>query len=77
MTDEEQNCNLNSQKQKAKEKDILNGMQSSREQQGEIEELLQLTLQRNRGKQQNGEAKIIGDIKGTFHGRMGKIKDRN
>ena len=52
-------------------------MQSSREQQGKIEELLQLTLQINRGKQQNGEEKIIGDIKGTFHGRMGKIKDRN
>ena len=34
----------------------------------------------NRGKQQNGKDylfKKTGDIKGTFHVRMGKIKDRN
>ena len=38
-------------------------------------------MQRNRGKQQNGKTrdlfKKIGDNKGTFHARMGMIKDRN
>ena len=39
-------------------------------------------MQRNRGKQQNGKdgqslLKSIGDLKGTFHARMGVIKDRN
>ena len=37
-------------------------------------------MQRSRGKQQNGKTrdlfKKIGDIKGTFHARMGTIKDR-
>ena len=36
---------------------------------------------RNRGKQYNGKTrnlfKKIGDIQGTFHARMGMIKDRN
>ena len=36
-------------------------------------------MQRNRGKQQNGRDfyKKNGDIKGTFHIRMGTIRDRN
>ena len=38
-------------------------------------------MQINRGKQQNGKTRDrfekIGDIKGTFHARMGIIKDRN
>ena len=38
-------------------------------------------MQRNRGKQQNGKTrdlfKKIGDTKGTFHSKMGSIKDRN
>ena len=37
--------------------------------------------QRNRGKQQNGKDrylfKKIRDTKGTFHAKMGTIKDRN
>ena len=37
-------------------------------------------MQRNRGKQQNGKEiffKKIRDTKGTFHAKMGSIKDRN
>ena len=38
-------------------------------------------MQRNRGKQQNGKDrdlfKKISDTKGTFHAKMGTIKDRN
>ena len=38
-------------------------------------------MQRNRGKQQNGKTKDlikkITDTKGTYHARMGIIKDRN
>ena len=38
-------------------------------------------MQRNRGKQQNGKDqrlfKNIRDIKGTFHAKVGSIKDRN
>ena len=35
-------------------------------------------MQRNRGKQQNGkDIKKIRDTNGTFHAKMGSIKDRN
>ena len=39
-------------------------------------------MQRNRGKQQNGKRsrdlfKKVRDTKGTFHAKMGSIKDRN
>ena len=38
-------------------------------------------MQRNRGKQQNGKTrdlfKKMRDTKGTFHAKMGLIKDRN
>ena len=38
-------------------------------------------MQRNRGKQQNGKderpLKKIRDTKGTFHAKMGSMKDRN
>ena len=39
-------------------------------------------MQRNRGKEQNGKKtrdlfKKIRDTKGTFHAKMGSIKDRN
>ena len=56
-------------------------MQSSKEYQGEIRSLPQRSMQRNRGKQQNGKTrdlfKKIRDTKGTFHAKMGSIKDRN
>ena len=39
------------------------------------------SVQRNRGKQQNGKTrdlfKKIRGTKGTFHAKMGSIKDRN
>ena len=43
------------------------------------ESLPQQSMQRNRGKQQNGKGlfKKIRDTKGTFHAKMGSIKDRN
>ena len=38
-------------------------------------------MQRNRGKKQNGKTrdlfKKLRDTKGTFHAKMGSIKDRN
>ena len=38
-------------------------------------------MERNRGKEQNGKnkelLKKIRDTKGTFHAKMGSIKDRN
>ena len=34
-------------------------------------------MQRNRGKQNGKEIKKVRDIKGTFHAKMGSIKDRN
>ena len=35
-------------------------------------------MQRNRGKQKNGkDLRKIRDTKGTFHGKMSTIKDRN
>ena len=44
------------------------------------ESLPQPSTQRNRGKQQNGKTrdlvKKIRDTKGTFHAKMGSIKDR-
>ena len=56
-------------------------MQSSRDSKERSESLLNLTLQRNRGKQQNGKGqkshKKIGDTKGKFHAEMGTIKNRN
>ena len=58
-------------------------MQSSKEKQGEREKksLPQGSMQRNRGKQQNGKDQRSlqenRDIKGTFHAKMGTIKDRN
>ena len=40
-----------------------------------------MNFQRNRGKQQNGEDWRLqeenGDTEGTFHAKMGTIKDRN
>ena len=43
--------------------------------------LPQQSMQRNRGKQQKGKTrdhfKKIRDTKGTFHAKMGTIKDRN
>ena len=45
------------------------------------ESLSQWSMQRNRGKQQNGKTrdlfKKIRDTKGTFHAKMSSIKDRN
>ena len=45
------------------------------------ESLLQWSMQGNRGKEQMGKTrdifKKIRDTKGTFHAKMGSIKDRN
>ena len=55
-------------------------MQSSKEEKKEIRSLPPRSMQRNRGKQQNGKTrdlfKKIRDTKGTFHAKMGSIKDR-
>ena len=46
-----------------------------------LESLLQLSVQRNRGNNRMGKTrdlfKKIRDTKGTFHAKMGSIKDRN
>ena len=56
-------------------------MQSSKEQQEEIRKPPQRSMQRNRGKQQNGKdqgsLQKISDTKGIFHAKMGTLKDRN
>ena len=56
-------------------------MQISKEQQGEIRSLPQQSMQRNRGKQQNGNNRDlfnkIKDTKGTFYAKISSIKDRN
>ena len=56
-------------------------MQSSKEQQGEIRKPSPASVQRTRGKQQNGNdqrsLQEIRDTKGTFHAKMGTIKNRN
>ena len=59
-------------------------MQSSREQQGEIQkkkavlsEQCKEIEENNRMGKTRGLFKKIGDINGTFHARMGMIKDRN
>jgi len=56
-------------------------MQSSKNSKKREEGLLQRSMQRNRKKQQNGNTrdlfKKIRDSKGTFHAKLGLIKDRN
>ena len=56
-------------------------MQSSKEEKKEIRSLPPQSMQRNRGKQQNGKTrdlfKKIRDTKGIFHAKMTTIKDRN
>ena len=56
-------------------------MQSFKEQQGEIKSLPQQSMQRNRGKQQNGNDQISLQenqrYQETFHAKMSTIKDRN
>ena len=56
-------------------------MQSSKEYQGDIRKFFQISVQRNRGKQQNGKDQRSlqenRDTKGLFHAKMGSIKDRN
>ena len=56
-------------------------MQSSKEKQEEIKKPFQQSLQRNR---RNNRMKMtrelfkkIGDTRGTFHAKMGSLKDRN
>ena len=55
-------------------------MQSSREEQREIRNLLKWTIQRNKEKQENGKdqksLQDIGVTKVTFHVKMDTIKDR-
>ena len=56
-------------------------IQSSREQRERQEDLLQWTMQKNRGKHRKGKTRDLfkkaGNIKGTIHPKMGTIKDRN
>ena len=54
-------------------------MQSSKEQQREIRKPFSAINVKKKGKQENGEDlfKKIRDTKGTFHAKMGSIKDRN
>ena len=56
-------------------------MQSSTEEQGEIgtffNEQCKAVVENNRMGRTRDIFKKIGDIKGTFHARMGTIKDRN
>ena len=56
-------------------------MQSSKEQQGEIRKPSSAIKQRKEENNRMDKArdlfKKIGDTKGTFHARMGMIKDRN
>ena len=56
-------------------------MQSFKEQQGEIRKLSQQSMQRKRGKQQNGKdqrsLQEIRDTKGNFHAKMGTKKEKN
>ena len=57
-------------------------MQSSKEQQGEIRKPSSVISAKKQRKQQNGKDqkdlfKKIRDTKGTFHAKMGTIKDRN
>ena len=68
-------------KAKEKRKDISMRMQSSKEQQ---EEIRKPSLAINAKKQENNRMrktrdlfKKIRDTKGTFHAKMGSIKDRN
>ena len=56
-------------------------MQSSREQQGEIRKPSSVINAKKRGKQQNGkDQKSLQEnqrYQGTFHAKMGTMKDRN
>ena len=56
-------------------------MQSSKEKQGEIKSLPQRSTQRIEENNRMGKTrdlfKKIRDTKGTFHAKMGSIKDRN
>ena len=56
-------------------------MQSSKNSKERLERLPHHSMQRNRGKQQNGKTRDlfnkIRDTKGTFHAKMGSIKDKN
>ena len=69
-------------KAKEKKKDISNWMQSSREEQGDISktfwsEQCEETEENNRMRKTRDLLKKTGDIKGTFHAKMGPLKDRN
>ena len=56
-------------------------MQSSKEQQGEIRKpssVISANIEENNRKGKTGELfKKIRDTKGTFHAKMGSVKDRN
>ena len=71
------------EKQKAKEKrkDVPIGMQSSKEQQGEIRKassVISAKKQRETVEWERLEiSRKIGEIKGAFHAGMSTIKDRN
>ena len=52
-------------------------MQSSKEQQGEIRKQCKKIDDNNRMGKTKDHFKKIGDIKRTFHAKMGTIKERN
>ena len=68
-------------KGKEKRKDISTWMHSSKEKQGEIRNLLSDQCkeieENNRMGKTRDRFKKLGHTKGTFHAKMGTIKDRN
>ena len=70
-----------SKKQKRKEKIQASECRVPKNSKERSDSLSQLSMQRNRGKQQNGKTrdlfKKMRDSKGTFHAKMGSVKDRN
>ena len=68
-------------KGKEKRKDISTWMHSSKEKQGEIRKLLSDQCKEIEENSRMGKTKDlfkkIRDTKGTFHAKMGTIKDRN
>ena len=70
-----------SKKQKRKEKIQASECRVPKKSKERSDSLSQLSMQRNRGKQQNGKTrdlfKKMRDSKGTFHAKMGSVKDRN
>ena len=64
-------------KKKEKRKDMLIWLQSYKEQKGEISDQCKEIEENNRMGKTRDLFKKIRDTKGTFHAKMGSIKDRN